>query len=73
VMVGREGESGDTGEERWGGAGEDDRMELNVNALSSGVAPRTEDRGWVGRPKSLVGWMIPVVTFPFSSHQVFTT
>lgn len=45
--------------------------ELNVRALRSGVHPRTEDRGWVGSPKSVVGWMEPRVILPFSSHQVY--
>lgn len=70
-MAAYEGESGEGGEERWEGGAEDWRMEVKVSALSSGVEPRTAERGWVGRPKSFVGWIEPVVILPFSNHQVY--
>jgi hypothetical protein len=60
-MLSIEGESALAGAERCEGTVRDDegdRMDLNVRALRSGVAPRTEERGWVGRPKSRVGWML---------------
>lgn len=66
-----EGESVPAGADRWEGGWEAfSRMEVKVNAFKSGVAPRTEERGWVGRPKSRVGWMEPVLISPFSIHQV---
>ena len=46
-------------------------MVWKVKALSSGVAPRTEERGWVGRPKSSVGWIVPVVISPSLRSQVY--
>lgn len=70
-MEGKEGESVLAGEERWaGGSDAFSRIEVNVSAFRSGVEPRTDESGWVGRPKSRVGWMDPVLISPFSIHQV---
>lgn len=67
-----DGDSAPAGAERWEGGWEaPSRIEVNVSALRSGVAPRTEERGWVGRPKSRVGWMDPVLISPFSIHHVY--
>ena len=52
----REGESVLAGAERWaGGSDAFSRIEVNVSAFRSGVDPRTDERGWVGSPKSRVG------------------
>jgi hypothetical protein len=72
VMLCMDGESAVAGAERWAGTSPDEpeRMDWNVRALRSGVEPRTEERGWIGSPKSVVGCMEPVLISPFSSHQV---
>lgn len=67
-----DGESALAGDERWEGGWEAfSRIDVNVRALRSGVEPRTEERGWVGKPKSRVGWMDPVWISPFSIHHVY--
>jgi len=68
----KDGESGLAGADRWeGGWDAPSRIAVKVKAFRSGVDPRTDERGWVGRPKSRVGWMDPVLISPPSIHQVY--
>jgi hypothetical protein len=72
VIEVNDGESGLAGADRWeGGWDAPSRIAVNVKAFRSGVDPRTDESGWVGRPKSRVGWMDPVLISPPSIHQVY--
>jgi hypothetical protein len=72
VIEAKEGESVLAGADKWAGAWDaPSRIAVNVRAFRSGVEPRTEESGWVGRPKSRVGWIEPVLISPFSIHQVY--
>ena len=56
MMDVRDGDSAEAGAERWeGGSVAPSRIAVNVKAFRSGVDPRTDERGWVGKPKSRVG------------------